>query len=110
VGSRPLIWETRATVVQLQCKCRRGFVSKASELGATLLALTANLSMGPAVGGQRVGEKPSAGESPSSIEFESDSVIEVELCVAGFRQWLWLVLVLGIDNFGISASQQRRTG
>jgi hypothetical protein len=49
VGSRPLIWETRATVVQLQCKCRRGFVSKASELGATLLALTANLSMGPAV-------------------------------------------------------------
>jgi len=59
---------------------------------------------GASSGGQRVGEEPSAGESPSSIEFEFDSVIEVERCVAGFRQWL------GIDNFGISASQRRRTG
>jgi hypothetical protein len=29
-GGGPLNWETRATVVQLQCRCRRGFASKAS--------------------------------------------------------------------------------
>lgn len=46
-GSRAFgVWETRATVMQLQCgrRCRRGFASKDSfELAA---ALTANLSMG----------------------------------------------------------------